>query len=182
MDTKSHSNVVIYCAHLVVLVILGGCFQQKTVVYIPPDKRKSIQVDVHQEKEVSKKKIVSQEKEKNSGLKSWYNEWKGVRYRKGGVSRKGIDCSAFTQLTYKELYDVTLPRTVREQARKGKSVSKNRLRRGDLVFFKIGVFSRHVGIYFEGDRFIHVSRSKGVIMSNLTEPYWKKRYWRAKRI
>ncbi len=106
----------------------------------------------------------------------------GTRYKHGGISRNGVDCSGFTLVTYKELFGSELPRTVREQVQKGAVVDKDLLQPGDLVFFKINVFQKHVGIYLEDDLFVHASLSSGVMVSRLNDAYWKKRYWQAKRI
>ena len=119
---------------------------------------------------------------KKEALRTHYRSWKGIRYRYGGISRKGVDCSGFTLLTYKEVFGKSLPRTVREQVKKGVKVKRASLQPGDLVFFKTGAFQKHVGIYLENDRFMHASRSRGVMISRLDNIYWKKRYWQAKRI
>ena len=74
----------------------------------------------------------------NDALMEFYNEWKNVRYKLGGNSKKGIDCSAFTQRIFKEKFDVKIPRTTRTQVKVGKRVKKSELEMGDLVFFKTG--------------------------------------------
>jgi len=61
-------------------------------------------------------------------------------------------------------------------------VSRSALRTGDLVFFKTGIFIRHVGVYLERGRFLHASTSHGVMISELGDVYWKSRYWKARRI
>lgn len=111
-------------------------------------------------------------------------EWKGTRYRLGGNSKKGIDCSGFTQLTFKELFGISLPRMTTEQAKVGKKVEKSELQAGDLVFFKTGrgPNGRHVGIYVKDGTFLHASTKGGVIYSKLSSPYWSKTYWQARRL
>lgn len=115
-------------------------------------------------------------------LKAFYDSWQGVPYRYGGMSRSAIDCSGLALLAYRELYGLQLPRTVAEQARRGTKVSGNSFQPGDLVFFKTGVFQRHVGIFLEKSQFIHASTSRGVMISRLDEPYWDKNFWKATRI
>ncbi len=115
-------------------------------------------------------------------LLAQYQAWKHVRYQLGGLSRRGIDCSGFTQKTFADRFDITLPRDTRSQAKSGKAVSRKHLRPGDLVFFKIGHGTRHVGIYLDDGRFLHASTSKGVIISRLDEAYWAKHYWKAVRV
>ncbi len=117
-----------------------------------------------------------------AALYDQFREWRGVRYRPGGLSKSGVDCSSFVYLTYWQRFGIELPRTTRYQSRFGRRVSQKRLRPGDLVFFKTGWFRRHVGIYLEGDRFMHVSSKKGVMQSNLDDPYWRKKYWKSVRI
>ena len=111
-----------------------------------------------------------------------YREWKGVRYRIGGRSKSGIDCSGFVQRTFIDKFDRLLPRSTREQAELGEKVRKSRLRPGDLLFFKTGIRVRHVGIYLEDGKFLHASTSRGVMISRLTNVYWKKKYWKARRV
>jgi len=118
----------------------------------------------------------------NNQLKSFYKEWRGVRYKWGGSTKRGIDCSAFVQKAYKNSFNLKLPRTTKYQHKVGKYINKNSLRLGDLVFFKTGWDSRHVGIYLDNGRFMHASTSKGVIISSLNNRYYKKHYWKAKRV
>jgi len=114
-------------------------------------------------------------------LHSQYQEWRSVPYRNGGQSRKGIDCSAFIQLTYWQRFGLKVPRTTRELSTFGRAETTS-LRPGDLVLFKTGWGDRHAGIYLENRRFLHVSTSNGVSISKLTEPYWYQHYWQARRL
>lgn len=116
------------------------------------------------------------------GLYSQFKEWKAVRYKLGGLSKRGIDCSGFVYITYKNRFGIKLPRTTALQSRIGSRVSKNRLRAGDLVFFRTSSKVRHVGIYLEDDNFMHASTSKGVMISSLHNTYWSKKYWKSVRI
>lgn len=111
-----------------------------------------------------------------------YREWKGVRYLNGGMSKKGVDCSGFVVLTFRDRFGVALPRSTREQAKRGRKVRQKSLTPGDLVFFKTGFFSRHVGIYVGQRTFLHVSVKKGVSMSSLDNSYWSRRYWQSRRV
>ena len=124
---------------------------------------------------------LSQAEVKNR-LLSQYGEWRGVPYRNGGQSRNGIDCSAFVQLTYQQKFGVKLPRTTREQATQGGLITNSGLRPGDLILFKTGWNDRHIGIYLEKYKFLHVSTSIGVTISKITDPYWYERYWQARRV
>jgi cell wall-associated NlpC family hydrolase len=95
----------------------------------------------------------------------------------------GVDCSKFTADVFKEYNKTILPRTAAEQYKEGKEVVRNRLKFGDLVFFRTERESiSHVGICVGFNEFIHVSSSRGVIISSMNETYWVKRYVGAKRI
>lgn len=115
-------------------------------------------------------------------LYAQYAQWKGVRYKLGGLNKKGIDCSGFVFVTFKSKLGIVLPRTTNLQVATGKDIERNQLQAGDLVFFKTGPFFRHVGIYLEHDKFLHASTSLGVTISKLDNVYWKSKYWKAKRI
>jgi len=115
-------------------------------------------------------------------LYAQHKAWKGVRYQLGGLSKKGIDCSGFVSVTFKEQFGITLPRTTRQQAQKGLEIPRTQLKAGDLVFFKTSLNVRHVGIYIESGKFLHASTSRGVMISNINNNYWRKRYWKATRL
>ncbi|UYU30825.1 bifunctional murein DD-endopeptidase/murein LD-carboxypeptidase [Siccibacter colletis] len=115
-------------------------------------------------------------------LMDQYASWKGVRYRMGGSTKSGIDCSGFVQRTFREQFGLELPRSTYEQQEMGKSVSRTSLRTGDLVLFRAGSTGRHVGIYIGNNQFVHASTSSGVMISSMNEPYWKKRYNEARRV
>jgi len=111
-----------------------------------------------------------------------HQEWQGTPYRIGGQSRRGIDCSGFVQLTYRSHLGVALPRTTGQQVTVGQPIRQSELTTGDLVFFRIDGKTRHVGIYLEQNRFLHASKSSGVMISSLDSPYWQSAYWKSRRI
>ena len=111
-----------------------------------------------------------------------YRLWQGTPYRMGGLTTRGIDCSGFVLVTFKALLDQRLPRTVEEQATLGSNIAPGDLRSGDLVFFKISATMRHVGIYMDQGRFMHASTRRGVMISGLSDGYWRQRFWQARRI
>lgn len=111
-------------------------------------------------------------------------EWIGVSYRAGGNSKRGTDCSGFTQHIYRTVYGTELPRSTAGQIKVGRRVRRNKLREGDLVFFH-GSQRRHVshvGIYLKDGKFVHASSSRGITVSRLKEEYWDKHWMRGKRI
>lgn len=108
--------------------------------------------------------------------------WYGTRYRMGGTTKKGIDCSAFVQAVFAAAYSFSLPRTAREQYKAAKRISRTELKEGDLVFFNTTGGISHVGIYMQNNKFIHASASKGVTVSDMYDPYYLSRYIGAGRI
>jgi len=117
-----------------------------------------------------------------SALRRQADEWKGVRYRRGGLSRAGIDCSGLVHVTYRNVFGLSVPRTTESLARIGSRVGRERLRPGDLVFFRTGLRKRHVGIYVADGTFLHASTSQGVTISSLEEDYWDESYRGARRV
>jgi cell wall-associated NlpC family hydrolase len=117
-----------------------------------------------------------------SQLYELHRQWRGTPYRYGGSSRNGIDCSALIQSGFRQHFNQELPRTTEGLLVVGDIISADELRAGDLVFFKTGSFGRHAGIYIENGRFLHASTSKGVIISDMKTPFWKRHYWTARRI
>jgi cell wall-associated NlpC family hydrolase len=115
-------------------------------------------------------------------LYSQYDQWKNVKYRSGGMSRDGVDCSGFVYLTYDSRLGIKLPRSTDEQSTLGMTVAPMDLIAGDLVFFRTGRSQRHVGIYLEDGKFLHASTEKGVMISRMNDPYWAKNYWKAVRL
>jgi hypothetical protein len=118
----------------------------------------------------------------SSLLDNEYRNWKGVPYRFGGTTKKGVDCSGFVQAVYKNSFQINIVRNTEEQAKSGLFVNRNALKVGDLVFFKTRWKVRHVGIYLGDNQFVHASTSKGVVISSLNNVYWKKKYWQSRRI
>ena len=111
----------------------------------------------------------------NVGLYNGVDEWMGTRYRLGGSTKSGIDCSALVQILYVTQYGITLPRTAREQYDATERISRTNLQEGDLVFFNTVGGVSHVGIYLQNNKFFHAS-SSGVTISDLFDDYWEKRF------
>jgi len=114
-------------------------------------------------------------------LYPYHNKWHQTPYKFGGYGSNGIDCSAFVQRTYYDLFHMKIPRTTKEQVKAGWKVPRSQIRTSDLIFFKTGYNSRHVGVYLQNGDFMHASSSHGIIISNINDPYWKKRYWMVRR-
>jgi len=151
--------------------------EEAKVAYEPiitPEEYKKL---IEEDKNLSNNDVTDMKKE----FMDFYNEWKGVKYRFGGNSKKGIDCSAFTQRIFKEKFDKKIPRSTWTQVKVGKEVKKSKLELGDLIFFKTGKVDRHVGVYMGNGDFMHAS-IKGVKFSKVDKPFYKKAYWTSRRI
>jgi cell wall-associated NlpC family hydrolase len=110
----------------------------------------------------------------------------GTAYKFGGRDPEtGLDCSGFVGHVFSQAAGVKLPATASAISQVGKKIGVEELRPGDLVFFNTlrRAFS-HVGIYLGNNQFIHASSSKtgDVMVSDMTESYWSKRFTGARRI
>lgn len=109
----------------------------------------------------------------------------GVPYLWGGTSRRGIDCSGFTQYSYRKI-GFELNRTAVSQLANGIVVAKADMQPGDLVFFKNttdnGRIATHVGIYLGDGKMIHSGASKGVVVVSLDQDYWQQHFLCARRV
>lgn len=114
--------------------------------------------------------------------------YSGVRYKYGGTTRKGMDCSGLLYIAFGE-HNIPLPRISYQMAEEGKRIKVTQLARGDLLFFRIGKRGKninHVGLVVEVDgeevKFIHSTSSRGVIVSSLREGYWNYAFVKANRV
>ncbi|SDM93051.1 lipoprotein Spr [Daejeonella rubra] len=172
------SRSVLFCLGLMIL----SCFYTSC-------KSKKIITDASKAKVISSGSIkeryasIMNVKEKdldNEKLYRFIDNWLGVPYRNGGMDKRGVDCSGFTILLAKEIYNKPLPRTARSMADDVKRKFEKDLKEGDLVFFDFeGQKFSHVGIYLHNNKFVHASTSKGVIISDLKDPWYYKYFSRA---
>jgi cell wall-associated NlpC family hydrolase len=126
--------------------------------------------------------LSKDEKKVRSKLDEAFKDWKGVPYLLGGNGYDGVDCSAFLQIVFADYFDVKLPRVTVDQMKVGKSVKKNNIRIGDLVFFKTGRKTMHAGVMINDQQFMHASTSSGVMISALQERYWNDTYLTTRRV
>ncbi len=114
--------------------------------------------------------------------------YSGVRYKYGGTTRKGMDCSGLLYVSFME-HEIYLPRVSFYMAHEGKRIDLKEVSRGDLLFFTTSKRRKrinHVGLVvaIEGEeiKFIHATTSRGVIVSSLQEGYWNYAFVKATRI
>ncbi|HET7117742.1 MAG TPA: C40 family peptidase [Hanamia sp.] len=118
---------------------------------------------------------VNVESLKNLSLLGFIDKWFGTRYRLGGTTKRGIDCSALTSALLLAVYGFNVPRTAKEQYDATEHIDKDELQEGDLVFFNTRGGVSHVGVYLDNDYFFQAS-SHGVTISSLDDHYYSKRF------
>jgi cell wall-associated NlpC family hydrolase len=114
----------------------------------------------------------------NFALLQQMDKWMGTRYCYGGTGLNGrcIDCSAFTGVMLKSVWNIDLPRTAHAQYAASQHISRAELREGDLIFFNTTGGISHVAVYLRNNKFIHASSSSGVMISDLSDTYWASRF------
>lgn len=129
-------------------------------------------------------------KEFFDNLISGAHKFIGTPYRRGGRNPKGFDCSGFTSYIFSR-YGIKLSSTSRNQVNDGRKIKREEIKKGDLVFFKGRNASSktigHVGIVSQADengniRFIHSASSGGVKETNISDPYFARRYLATVRV
>lgn len=111
----------------------------------------------------------------------------GARYRSGGSSPEGFDCSGFIFYTFSK-FDIILPRSSNEMSNLGTVLNSNEIKKGDLIFFRTNgrKVINHVGMVVEvledEIKFIHSATSKGVIISSTKEPYYNRTFAQVNRV
>jgi lipoprotein Spr len=148
-----------------VLSILWSCFPSARFSASKDNDYKEAHQDQKSEKE-------------NTILFDLVKQWMNTPYKYGGMSKSGVDCSGFSSIIMHEVYNITIPRTAEEQYYMGEKIRDSWLSPGDLVFFKNfrGHGIDHVGIFLGNNRFAHATESNGVMVSDLDEDYYQKRY------
>lgn len=142
-------------------------------------------------KQKSKGKNQESKKQKSKGkgdgaaIVREAEKYKGSKYKLGGASPKGFDCSGFTWYVYNQVTGMDISRTVKSQYKQGKAVGKGDWQAGDIVFFKNTAEKglSHCGIFVSGQKFIHAENEKtGVVYSELNSDYYSEHYAGARRL
>ena len=102
----------------------------------------------------------------------------GVPYKWGGNNpREGFDCSGLMRYVHTNALGLKIPRTAAQQRDRSRTISYAQLQPGDMLFFKTGRKTNHVGIYVGNRQFVHApSGGKRVKISTMDSPYWYKRF------
>lgn len=183
-----------YCLILCLIMLITGCGTTKksngkdearSVHVAAGDKSSTGETPVE---EASHEPIATGEVDKAEAVIETALQYTGVRYKFGGTTRKGMDCSGLLYVSFLK-NDIPLPRTSHMIAQEGKRIRVSQLRKGDLLFFKTrrgGKKINHAGLVVEVDqgdvKFIHSTTSRGVIVSSLREGYWNYAFVKATRI
>lgn len=121
---------------------------------------------------------VDEKEIKNKKLYSFICDWYGTPYKYGGCDKSGTDCSCFTDNLYSAVYQKKLPRSATDMAKDCDKISSGSVKEGDLVFFKINSSEvSHVGVVLKNNKFVHATTSKGVVINDINETYYKKYFY-----
>ena len=159
----------------IIAALLTGCHSHRKAAEKSPH---DISVSIEDEQKTTAHKGSRSELVKEA------HKWIGTRYKYGGESRKGVDCSGLVMSVYRDQTGIKLPRSSAQQKEFCSPLERGQLLEADLVFFSTSRNGRvsHVGLYIGQGRFIHSSTSKGVIISSLDEDYYKRHYHSAGRV
>ena len=164
---------VLICVTFITLFVLSSCGVRRYEVYSPPPARNATRT-------LSTRYGIQVTPRDNFALYNTVAQWLGTPYRSGQSSMRGTDCSGFVMNVYRSVYGKNLARNSADMLSKNcRSISRQSLREGNLVFFATGRNSKkvtHVGIYLKDGKFAHASTSQGVIISNLNETYYRQRW------
>jgi cell wall-associated NlpC family hydrolase len=183
---------------LLVLVAFGSCKSKSTVVTTKSKGYTKTRPTVSSSKKIVVKTTTKPKASPTNSSTSYKNPtadkivkkalgFKGTKYKYGGLSKSGMDCSGLMHVAFKS-QNISLPRTSIDQSKQGVKIAVANAQKGDLVFFKTSNKNRisHVGLVIgnrNGEvRFVHASSSRGVMVSSLNDGYWKKTFSEARRV
>jgi cell wall-associated NlpC family hydrolase len=166
---------VLISAAFIMLLTMSSCVTRSYEVYTPPPSPAP-----NATRTLSTRYGIQVTPRDNYALYNTVAQWLGTRYRRGGNTMRGTDCSGFAINIYRSVYGKNLARNSADMLRLNcRSIPMQSLREGNLVFFATNRNSRkvsHVGVYLKDGKFAHASTSQGVIISNLNEPYYRQRW------
>ena len=160
MYTISRLRPVMLLLMIAVLAFLSSCSSRRTVVHSDTKAARAAEAMADL---------------KSKALYRFITDWTGVKYRMGGMDKRGIDCSGFALLLNKEIYGLDIPRRSKDQAEIIREKNPSQLKEGDLVFFSFGGNEvDHVGVYLNHGFFVHASTTRGVIVDDLNQPAYQR--------
>ena len=164
-----------YVTVCLILIQLHSCKHHKTVI-----KQSDSEISSNESSLKTKyalKLSVSESEIKNKTLYQFIDDWYGVPYKYAGKDKSGIDCSGLTSTLYLKVYKKTISSNTKTLVEEVKKIKESDLKEGDLVFFNTnGKSISHVGVYLQNHKFVHASSKKGVMISDMNEPYFKQTY------
>lgn len=195
------NNKYIFFFSLILIFFLSGCHSSKKNVafgddiYHPSSETQEVVHEKHSEKQYENKSTyrylsdrlgISVNTRDNVELYETVARWLHTPYKYGGNTRKGVDCSGLVCNVYKSVFHKRLQRRSVDIFNQNCSrISKRELREGDLIFFSTGKNKgriNHVGIYLKKNKFVHSSSSKGVIVSDMNESYYRRTFYACGRV
>lgn len=174
---------------LVLIIGLTSCGSQKKTVAVSEyiEKEHTPYAELPDFAELSEE-IIEDLEEESFNIISHALQYLGTRYKYGGTTPEGMDCSGLVYTSFLQK-EIALPRSSRDMALLGEELDLTQIKTGDLLFFKTNRRKNninHVGLVVELTKdnilFIHSSSSRGVIISALNENYWREHFVMARRI
>ena len=136
----------------------------------------------------TEKSSKKKKSDKADAIIAFAKTYSGTKYKYGGTTKKGIDCSGLLFVSFQS-EQINLPRVALDMSKKGTKISLSKVQKGDLLFFKTNKKKRsinHVGLVVEKNKkglfFIHSTTSSGVIISSLDQNYWKNAFVEARKV
>lgn len=136
----------------------------------------------------TEKSSKKKKSDKADAIIAFAKTYSGTKYKYGGTTKKGIDCSGLLFISFQS-EQINLPRVALDMSKKGTKISLSKVQKGDLLFFKTNKKKRsinHVGLVVEKNKkglfFIHSTTSSGVIISSLDQNYWKNAFVEARKV
>lgn len=172
---------VLFIGIFVLSLISCGSSRSKVITTKSEENRtESVSRSKNNEIEPASKKVYN--------IISTAKSFEGTRYKYGGTTKRGMDCSGLIYTAFLE-ENIAIPRTSRAMSLEGKRLYVKEVTPGDLLFFETNKNKKvinHVGLVVEVERddiyFIHSSTSRGVIISSLSEAYWNGTFVMARRV
>jgi len=171
-----------YSIYFIVIssMLLGACSQQRQIVRHQPTAEQQTQKPYYQPRitQQVQSPVVDQHFHARQRMINVAHGMLGIPYKWGGNNpRTGFDCSGLTRYVHKQALGIDIPRTTAKQRDTTKTINYAQLKPGDMLFFKIGKKSNHVGVYIGDRKFIHApSSGKRVTVASMDSAYWYKRF------